>query len=35
MHVSSLALRNLGANGVVAGGMPLAVGAALAIRLKR
>ena len=24
MHVSSLALRNLGANGVVAGGMPLA-----------
>ena len=34
MHVSSLALRNLGANGVVAGGMPLAVGAAFAIRLK-
>ncbi len=34
MHVSSLSLRNLGANGVVAGGMPLAVGAAFAIRLK-
>jgi TPP-dependent pyruvate/acetoin dehydrogenase alpha subunit len=34
MHVSSLALRNLGANGVVAGGMPLAVGAAFATRLK-
>lgn len=34
MHVSSLALRNLGANGVVAGGMPLAVGAAMAIRLR-
>lgn len=34
MHVSNLALRNLGANGVVAGGMPLAVGAAFAIRLK-
>jgi acetoin:2,6-dichlorophenolindophenol oxidoreductase subunit alpha len=34
MHVSSLTLRNLGANGVVAGGMPLAVGAAMAVRLK-
>jgi pyruvate dehydrogenase E1 component alpha subunit len=34
MHVSSLALRNLGANGVVAGGMPLAVGAAFAITLR-
>jgi TPP-dependent pyruvate/acetoin dehydrogenase alpha subunit len=34
MHVSSLALRNLGANGVVAGGMPLAVGAAFAIVLR-
>jgi TPP-dependent pyruvate/acetoin dehydrogenase alpha subunit len=34
MHVSSLALRNLGANGVVAGGMPLAVGAAFAIHLR-
>jgi TPP-dependent pyruvate/acetoin dehydrogenase alpha subunit len=34
MHVSSLTLRNLGANGVVAGGMPLAVGAAMAARLK-
>jgi pyruvate dehydrogenase E1 component alpha subunit len=34
MHVSSLALRNLGANGVVAGGMPLAVGAAFAIALR-
>jgi TPP-dependent pyruvate/acetoin dehydrogenase alpha subunit len=34
MHVSSLALRNLGANGVVAGGMPLAVGAAFAVALR-
>jgi pyruvate dehydrogenase E1 component alpha subunit len=34
MHVSSLALRNLGANGVVAGGMPLAVGAAFAVAMR-
>jgi TPP-dependent pyruvate/acetoin dehydrogenase alpha subunit len=34
MHVASLAMRNLGANGIVAGGMAIAVGAALAIRLR-
>jgi pyruvate dehydrogenase E1 component alpha subunit len=34
MHVASLALRNLGANGIVAGGMPIAAGAAMAIRMK-
>jgi pyruvate dehydrogenase E1 component alpha subunit len=34
MHVASLALRNLGANGIVAGGMPIAAGAAMAIRMR-
>lgn len=32
MHVASRAIRNLGANGIVAGGLGIAVGAALAIR---
>ncbi len=32
MHVASRAVRNLGANGVVAGGLGIAVGAAMAIR---
>jgi len=34
MHVSSLPLNNLGANGIVGGGIPLAAGAALGIRRK-
>ncbi len=32
MHVASRAVRNLGANGIVGGGLAIAVGAALAIR---
>ena len=32
MHVASRAIRNLGANGVVAGGLGIAAGAALAIQ---
>jgi len=34
MHVSSLSLRNLGANGIVGGGIPIATGAALALKLR-
>jgi acetoin:2,6-dichlorophenolindophenol oxidoreductase subunit alpha len=34
MHVASLALRNLGANGIVGGGMGIACGAAMAARLR-
>jgi pyruvate dehydrogenase E1 component alpha subunit len=34
MHVSSLSLHNLGANGIVGGGIPIATGAALALKLK-
>lgn len=32
MHVASQAIRNLGANGIVGGGLAIAVGAALAVR---
>lgn len=32
MHIADLATGNLGANGIVAGGIPIAVGAALALR---
>jgi TPP-dependent pyruvate/acetoin dehydrogenase alpha subunit len=35
MHVSSAALFNLGANGIVGGGIPIAVGAALGLRQKQ
>jgi pyruvate dehydrogenase E1 component alpha subunit len=34
MHVSSLALRNLGANGIVGGGIPIATGAAMGLWIK-
>lgn len=34
MHVSSLALRNLGANGIVGGGIPIATGAAMGLKIK-
>jgi pyruvate dehydrogenase E1 component alpha subunit len=34
MHVSSIALRNLGANGIVGGGIPIATGAALGLKIK-
>ena len=34
MHVASRAIRNLGANGIVGGGLGIAVGAAMAIRLR-
>lgn len=34
MHVSNLALHNLGANGIVGGGIPLATGAAMGIKQK-
>ena len=34
MHVANLDLRNLGANGIVGGGMPIAAGAGMAIRQK-
>ncbi|MFI5254183.1 MAG: thiamine pyrophosphate-dependent dehydrogenase E1 component subunit alpha [Candidatus Limnocylindrales bacterium] len=34
MHVASKSLRNLGANGVVAGGMNIAAGAAMAIKMR-
>lgn len=35
MHVSSAALFNLGANGIVGGGLPIAVGAAMGLRQKK
>jgi TPP-dependent pyruvate/acetoin dehydrogenase alpha subunit len=34
MHISDLSLGNLGANGIVAGGIPIAVGAALASSIR-
>lgn len=34
MHIAEFAIGNLGANGIVAGGVPIAVGAALAIRMQ-
>jgi TPP-dependent pyruvate/acetoin dehydrogenase alpha subunit len=34
MHISSRALNNLGANGIVAGGIPIATGAAMGIKQK-
>jgi 2-oxoisovalerate dehydrogenase E1 component len=34
MHMADLTLGNLGANGVVAGGIPIAVGAGLSVRLQ-
>jgi pyruvate dehydrogenase E1 component alpha subunit len=35
MHIADVATGNLGANGIVAGGIPIAVGAALAFQLRR
>ncbi len=35
MHMADLTLGNLGANGVVAGGIPIAVGAGLSLRLQK
>ena len=35
MHVASRSVRNLGANGIVGGGLPIANGAALAIRQRK
>ncbi|MFN4140708.1 thiamine pyrophosphate-dependent dehydrogenase E1 component subunit alpha [Aestuariivirga sp.] len=35
MHIADVATGNLGANGIVGGGLPIAVGAALAIRKQR
>lgn len=35
MHIADMEAGNLGSNGVVAGGIPIAVGAALSIQLKR
>jgi len=35
MHVANLELNNLGANGIVGGGIPMAVGAGMAIKLKK
>jgi acetoin:2,6-dichlorophenolindophenol oxidoreductase subunit alpha len=35
MHIADVATGNLGANGIVAGGIPIAAGAALAYRLQR
>ena len=35
MHIADVAQGNLGANGIVGGGLPIAVGAALAIRQQR
>ncbi len=35
MHIADVKLGNLGANGIVGGGMPIAVGAALSIRKQR
>ncbi|HEX9012982.1 MAG TPA: thiamine pyrophosphate-dependent dehydrogenase E1 component subunit alpha, partial [Anaerolineaceae bacterium] len=34
MHIASLKLGNLGANGIVSGGLPIAVGAALAMQIR-
>ncbi|HMD90721.1 MAG TPA: thiamine pyrophosphate-dependent dehydrogenase E1 component subunit alpha, partial [Anaerolineaceae bacterium] len=34
MHIASLKLGNLGANGIVSGGLPIAVGAALASKMR-
>lgn len=34
MHVSSLTLRNLGANGIVGGGIPIATGAAMGLKMR-
>ncbi|MGD0876609.1 MAG: thiamine pyrophosphate-dependent dehydrogenase E1 component subunit alpha [Anaerolineales bacterium] len=34
MHIASLKLGNLGANGIVSGGLPIAVGAALAVQMR-
>ena len=34
MHIASMELGNLGANGIVSGGLPIAVGAALSARLR-
>ena len=34
MHIASLTLGNLGANGIVSGGLPIAVGSALAARMR-
>lgn len=34
MHVSSLALKNLGANGIVGGGIPIATGAAMGLKIR-
>jgi len=35
MHVSNLAQKNLGANGIVGGGIPIATGAALGFKIKQ
>jgi acetoin:2,6-dichlorophenolindophenol oxidoreductase subunit alpha len=35
MHIADVATGNLGANGIVAGGVPIAAGAALAVQLRR
>jgi acetoin:2,6-dichlorophenolindophenol oxidoreductase subunit alpha len=35
MHIADVATGNLGANGIVGGGLPLATGAALAIKLRK
>ena len=35
MHIADLSVGNLGANGIVGGGIPLAVGAALGIKIKK
>ena len=35
MHVSNLAQKNLGANGIVGGGIPIATGAALGLKMKQ
>jgi pyruvate dehydrogenase E1 component alpha subunit len=35
MHIADIVSNNLGANGVVGGGFPLAVGRALTIRMKK
>jgi TPP-dependent pyruvate/acetoin dehydrogenase alpha subunit len=35
MHIASLEARNLGANGIVGGGIPIATGAGLAIKIRK
>ncbi|MQA10618.1 MAG: pyruvate dehydrogenase (acetyl-transferring) E1 component subunit alpha [Pseudonocardiaceae bacterium] len=35
MHIADVATGNLGANGIVAGGVPIAAGAGLAVRMRR